>query len=251
MKLSVCMATFNGGPYLNAQVSSILQQLGPDDELIVVDDGSSDDTLALLQGLGDARIRVFGNSRNLGPAQSFGRALSLATGDAIFLSDQDDIWLPGKVKAMLEVLGHSDLVVSDCTVADGALNVVHASFFRLRGSRPGLWHNLVRNSYLGCCMAMRRELLAHALPLPARVPMHDWWLGLVAEAFGRPAFLPKPLILYRRHGANASSTGERSATGWMKRLRWRAQVGGALLLRRWRVGRRKVGQSPWDEGGRR
>ena len=237
MKISVCMATYNGSTYLGAQVSSILQQLSPDDELIVVDDGSSDNTLALLRDIGDRRIQVHGNPRNLGPAHSFGRALALATGDVVFLSDQDDIWLPGKVEAMLKVLAHNDLVLSDCSVTDGELKVLHPSFFKLRGARSGLWHNLVRNSYLGCCMAMRRELLIYALPLPARVPIHDWWLGLVAEAFGRPALLNEPLILYRRHGANASSAAEPSRASRMKQLRWRIHLCTALLRRRWQVGR--------------
>ena len=249
MKLSVCMATYNGATYLPAQLSSILQQLQADDELVVVDDGSRDDTLAVLGNAADPRIRVHRNEHNLGPAQSFGRALSLASGDVIFLADQDDLWLPGKVPAMLQALRDTDLVVSDCSVTDESLTLVHPSFFQLRGSGPGLYRNLARNSYLGCCIALRRELLACALPFPDRVPMHDWWLGLVAETFGRPAFLPQALMLYRRHGANASSAGEPSRAGWFQQLRWRGQMAAALLRRRWGPRRASAIRTRADLGG--
>jgi glycosyltransferase involved in cell wall biosynthesis len=232
MRVSVCMATYNGARYLPQQLDSILAQLGPTDELVVVDDASTDETVALLHARGDARIAVHSNERNLGLIATFERALRLAQGEIVFLADQDDVWLPGKVKAMADALQQADLVVSDCRVADQSLNELHPSFFRQRGSGPGLLRNLARNSYLGCCIALRRELLHVALPFPPQVPMHDWWLGLVGESFGRVRFLRQPLLLYRRHGGNASTTAERSTAGWTKRLRWRARLAAALIARR-------------------
>jgi glycosyltransferase involved in cell wall biosynthesis len=240
------MATCNGARYLREQVESILQQLGPADELVVVDDGSRDDSVGVLQALGDQRIRLHCNDHNLGPIRSFERALGLAKGEAVFLADQDDVWLPGKVKAMLAALDDAELVVSDCRVVDETLGELHTSFFALQRSGPGLLRNLARNSFLGCCMAMRRELLRFALPFPARVPMHDWWLGLVGQTFGRVVFLAQPLLLYRRHGANASTTAGASTASWRTRIRWRLRLAWALVARM----ARDVGRSPAANGSR-
>jgi len=225
------MATCNGARYLREQVDSILLQLGPADELVVVDDGSRDDSVAMLLALGHKRIRLHCNDRNLGPIRSFERALGLANGEVVFLADQDDVWLPGKGKAMLAALDDAELVISDCRVVDESLGELHPSFFARQRSGPGLLRNLARNSYLGCCMALRRELLRFALPFPARVPMHDWWLGLVGQAFGRVVFLAQPLLLYRRHGANASTTARASTAPWSTRIRWRLRLAWALVAR--------------------
>jgi glycosyltransferase involved in cell wall biosynthesis len=232
------MSTYNGSRYLREQVESILLQLGPMDELVVVDDGSSDDSVAVLQRLGDERIRLHCNDRNLGPIRSFERALGLAKGEIVFLADQDDVWLTGKVQAMVAALDGAELVVSDCHVVDQALGELHPSFFARQRSGPGLLRNLARNSFLGCCMALRRELLQFALPFPARVPMHDWWLGLIGQAFGRVVFLAQPLMLYRRHGANTSTAGQASTASWSTRIRWRLWLVSALAARKVRgIGR--------------
>ncbi|MEO7338087.1 MAG: glycosyltransferase family 2 protein [Caldimonas sp.] len=228
--ISVCVPTFNGAPYIGAQLASILASPRVS-EVLVSDDGSTDDTLAVVRALRDPRIQMLEGPRR-GLIRNVESLLEVARGDQVFLADQDDVWLPEKVDVMLEHLGHVDLVVCDCSVTDATLTVLHPSFFALRDSRAGLLHNLFRNGYLGCCLAFRRELLAHALPFPDRLPMHDWWLGLVAETFGRVAFVPRPLVLYRRHGGNASTTAEASRASWGTRLRWRAVLAAALARRR-------------------
>ena len=226
--ISVCMTTYNGERYVAEQVRSILASplVG---ELLVSDDGSTDRTLEILSGIDDSRLRLLEGPRR-GLVRNFESVLALARGEYIFLSDQDDVWLPGKVETLLGYLKRADLVVSDCAVVDSQLTTLQPSFFAARGSGRGLWRNLLRNSYIGCCMAFRRELLAYALPFPAETPMHDWWLGLVAEMFGRTAFAPEPLTLYRRHGSNASTTAEqKSRARWFQQLRWRWRLGSSLL----------------------
>jgi glycosyltransferase involved in cell wall biosynthesis len=238
--ISVCVPTYNGAPYVAEQLRSILAspRVG---EVIVSDDGSTDATREVVRALGDPRLRLVDGPRR-GLVRNVEHLLALAAGEIVFLADQDDVWLPGKVETMLERLGDADLAVSDCRVVDAALHELHPSFFALRRSGPGLLRNLARNSYLGCCMALRRPLLERALPFPHGVPMHDWWLGLVAQAFGRVVFIDEPLVLYRRHGANASSTAEASRAGWATRLRWRATLA-AALLQRW-LGGRRAGAAP-------
>ena len=100
MSVSVCMATYNGEKYLSRQLHSILEQLNDDDEVIVVDDCSTDGTVETLKRLGDPRIAVHVNDRNRGEVFSFGRAMQLAKNDFVFLSDQDDVWTPGRVSLM-------------------------------------------------------------------------------------------------------------------------------------------------------
>lgn len=222
--ISVCLATWNGADYVEDQLRSVLDQLSEHDEVVIADDGSRDDTLSRIAAFADARVRVLASTSRLGVVGAIERALVAARGEIIFLCDQDDVWLPGKVERCCAALAEYPLVVTDCRVVDAALQPLHDSFFALRRSGPGVLHNLWKNSYLGCCMAFRRELLVDALPFPARVPMHDMWLGLLAEFRGGVTFLPEPLLLYRRHAANASDAAGRSRAGWLLQLRWRGQL---------------------------
>ena len=99
-KISVCMAVYNGEKYIREQIASILGQLAPGDELIISDDGSSDGTLDEARAFGDARIRLLANQLDRGYSGNFENAIRHAGGDIIFLSDQDDVWLPGRVEKM-------------------------------------------------------------------------------------------------------------------------------------------------------
>lgn len=228
--ISVCVATFNGERHIAEQLNSICFSAQVD-EIIVSDDGSTDRTLEVVAALADSRIRVV-HGPGKGLIKNFESLLCLARGDYIFLSDQDDVWLPTKVGAMLQAMTNCDLVVSDCRVVDDNLQEIHSSFFRLNRSAPGFCRNLAHNGYLGCCLAFRRGLLGRVLPFPENVPMHDWWIGLNADLNGRVMFLDTPLLLYRRHGGNASSTSQRSHAPLWKRLGWRASLFKSLLTPR-------------------
>jgi glycosyltransferase involved in cell wall biosynthesis len=226
--ISVCLASFNGARFIGAQLASILAspQVG---ELLVSDDGSTDGTRDILAGVRDPRLHLLQGPRR-GVIANFEFLLRQAGGEQIFLADQDDVWLEGKVPAMSNALRDADLAVCDCSVVDAELNVLQPSFFAARGSGPGLLKNLWRNSFLGCCLAFRRSVLAGVLPFPAAVPMHDWWIGLQASRRGRVAFLPQRLVLYRRHDGNATEALHSSASR-LTQLRWRMRMAGALLAR--------------------
>ncbi|MDP3607660.1 MAG: glycosyltransferase family 2 protein [Methylophilus sp.] len=202
--ISVCIATHNASKYIHAQIISILNQVGPEDELIVSDDVSTDDTIAIINKINDPRIKVISGSVRLGIIKNFERALYAAKGSLIFLSDQDDVWLPNKVNVCKTALAKHTLVVTDCIVVDSNLNHVAGSFFVMKNSKKGILLNIYKNSYIGCCMAFKRELLDVALPFPSNIPMHDVWLGLLAEIKGNVVFLNEKLVLYRRHDKNAS-----------------------------------------------
>lgn len=217
--ISVCIATYNASKYIHSQVISILDQLSPEDEIIVSDDVSTDGTVDEIIKINDPRIKVIKGNSRLGVIKNFERSLYAAKGDLIFLSDQDDIWLPNKVSLCKAQLDKFLLVVTDCVVVDANLNSLIPSFFLLRKSKKGIMRNIYRNSYIGCCIAFKRELLDIALPFPTSIPMHDVWLGMLAEIKGEVTFLPNKLLLYRRHGNNLS--GLDSHFGLLKRIEMR------------------------------
>ncbi len=233
--ISVCIASYNGESYIKAQLESILIQLSQHDEIIISDDGSTDSTLNVIKSIKDDRIRIVHNTQHHGILQNVENSLRFATRDVIFLSDQDDIWLNEKVNKMAEQLVTYDLVISDCKVTDTHLTIKNDSFFKLRKSGSGLVKNIVKNNYVGCCMAFNRNVLKAALPFPANIPMHDSWIGLVAELVGKVKFLDEPLILYRRHASNASATAEVSKSPLLTKIRWRSILLYELTVRYFKI----------------
>lgn len=211
--VSILVATYNGATYLAEQMDSILAQVSPDDEVIVVDDCSSDNTFAMLSDYARRFPAVIAlrNEKNLGVRKTFERLLHLARKDIVFLSDQDDIWVQGRKARMTDAL-HQDGCVA---VLANSLILTENGIDRAFYPEPhhpdvaSIWRNFARNAFIGCCMAFRRDILAIALPFPERLSMHDWWLGTCAMAVGRVCYLPEPSLLYRRHGGNLSSSTRR------------------------------------------
>lgn len=233
-RISVCIPLYNGEQYISAQLQSILSQLDESDEVIISDDGSTDESRARILALQDPRVKIIDGPCQGSPAQNVSNALRAAQGSYLFLADQDDVWMPNKVVTVLEQLKRYDLVLHDCQVTDEKLDVLFPSFFEMHGSRPGFWQNWWRNHFLGCCMAFRREILHKALPFPQSLPMHDSWLGLVASAWYSVTFIPEPLLLYRRHGRNASSTSSPSTRKKMDQFMDRFWLLSGFALTLWR-----------------
>lgn len=226
--ISVCMATYNGERYIRRQVDSILSQLGPDDELVISDDGSTDRTIAVLEEINDFRIRIIFNKRRKGvfdPVQrvthNFENALKAAKGDFIFISDQDDVWAENKIEVMMRWLRDYDYVQSDCHIVD----VYMKEREDLRGSQPkpcNRWKALVGAApYMGCVTAISRRLLDKALPFPPDLQSHDRWLGFLASFLFSIKFIPEKLIYYRKHDSNVSSTFGKSLNPISYRVRTR------------------------------
>jgi len=232
MRISVCIATHNGELYIFAQLQSILSQLCATDEVIISDDSSTDDTIKIVKAFADSRIKIFENNSFKSPVNNFENALKFANGEYIFLSDQDDIWLPDRVEKMLAQLKKSDLVVSDCKIVDSNLKEIEKdSFMSLYKSRQGFINNIYRNSYIGCCMAFNRKILNLALPFPANLPMHDWWIGLICEVFGKSVFLDEQLLLYRRHQGNVTNFIKNRDDSLLVKVWWRIIISYNLITR--------------------
>lgn len=204
--ISVAMATYNGEKYLREQVESILMQLGPKDEIVISDDGSTDKTKAIIEAMKDARIRLVEGPRR-GVKQNFGKAISECKGEVIFLSDQDDVWMPNKIAEVMETMRktEADLVLHDAEVvsADGK-KVLKKSFMKWRGTKTGFWRNFMKNSYIGCCMAFKSSMKKWILPIPEKIEMHDQWIGLMVERHGKVVVTEEALIKYRRHEENVT-----------------------------------------------
>jgi len=235
LKISVCLATRNGEKHIREQLESILLQLHPDDEVIVSDDSSTDRTIEIISQFSDCRIRLFENNTFFSPIFNFENALKHATKEIIVLSDQDDVWLVNKVKVIRERFQQSPsrihLIVLDGSAVDETGAVIAESIFRKINAGKGVLKNIYDNTYMGCCMAFSRPLLEIALPFPKHIPMHDMWLGLLAELFGTVEFVREQTIKYRKH---ASST-----TGFSRRFMPLTQIRRRLFLA-WYLGTRFV-----------
>ena len=231
--ISVCLATFNGARFVERQVATILEQLEPGDELVVSDDGSSDDTVALVRAFGDPRVRILQGPTFRSPLRNFEHAVANAKGDTIVLADQDDVWLPNKLPLVRQLFAAETkrpyLVVLDARIVDEDERVVYPSVQAKLHAGPGFAKNVWANRYLGCCMAFSSDLLDVALPVPAGVDMHDIWLGQLCERVGKTAFVPAVTMLYRRH--ETTTTGFDIQLQPVQQIRRRAVLVRELLRR--------------------
>lgn len=209
--ISVCIATYNGERYIEEQLRSVLRQLEDGDEVIISDDGSTDHTLDVLNSFADKRVKVYGNSIHCGVTNNFSNAIVHSSGDYIFLCDQDDVWKDNKVKQCMEILQHADLVLHDMEFMDAEGHEMGMNAFSFRRPGKGVLYNLYKNSFTGCCMAFRREVLKYVMPIPLSVPMYDQWIGMLVSYYGRVELITDSLICYRRHDRNVTGNGEQKS----------------------------------------
>lgn len=206
--VSVCIATYNGEKYIRQQIASILPQLEPDDEMIVSDNGSSDATVSIIKSIGDERIKILQYQQEKSIVGNFENALKESKGEYIFLADQDDVWKSNKVRISMKWLENYDCIVSDAEMVDENLNIINDSYFKIHGTRKGkLYNTIIKNGYMGCCMAFNRKVLNAALPFPKDIAMHDIWIGNIAAYKYRLKFIDEKLIMFRCHPDSNSFTG--------------------------------------------
>lgn len=213
--ISIALCTHNGEHWLREQLDSVLAQDDVTIEVVALEDRSSDGSLALLleYAARDPRVRVFENDRNLGPARSFERALSLCRGEFLAPCDQDDIWEPQKLSRLLETIGAADLAYCDSRYIDehGAFSGDGVSdHLQMMSGREPLQF-LFANSVSGHAALLRREVFERARPFPTGV-FHDWWLALCAAAGEGVVYLAAPLVRFRRHGSAFSTLGHAQKT---------------------------------------
>lgn len=215
-RVSVCMAAYNGARHIGEQISSILSELQDNDELVIVNDSSTDNTAEVIRSVGDPRIRLIEAESNAGYVRTFERALGEARGRFVFLSDQDDVWIPGRVELMISALADHEMVVSNCEHVDGTPGTFHELRLRSSDSR-----HAVRNIlgivigyrlHWGCAMAFRASMLEQILPFPPYMSeSHDQWIAMVGNVNKSIVYLDEDTIRHRLHGENLTPHGIRSA----------------------------------------
>lgn len=222
--ISVAMAAYNGEKYIEEQVLSILPQLAKNDELLISIDFSTDHSEEIVQSIAkkDKRVRVF-QGPGKGVLKNFEQSINLANNEIIFLADQDDYWLPGKVDRVLKEFDDPvvQVVMHDAAIVDEKLIIQQPSYFSYRKVRMGIKENILKNSYIGCCMAFRKTLKDDILPFPKSIPMHDQWIGLIGELKGKNVFIPEVYLLYRRHFNNKTSFQHSSLK---QMIQWRINI---------------------------
>jgi hypothetical protein len=208
MKISVALCTYNGATYLRQQIDSIVQQTHPPDEIVICDDASRDETVAIITEMQRAypAIRLIQNPVNLGFGKNFEQAIRLCSGDIIFLSDQDDVWFPERVETMLNAFEDGvSLVYSRFIHTDADLNPQPGELFKpVDFSRTP--RNIIKHwaQILGCTQAFRASLKPLLLPVPSEWRGHDTWIGLMGYILGEVRCPPEPLNYYRLHKHSTS-----------------------------------------------
>ena len=229
--ISICVTTYNGEEYIEQQLLSILQQLPNEyDEVLVSDDGSTDNTISIVKNIKDPRVKLI--NANLGNLiKNVEYVISKSIGNYIFLADQDDIWLPNKIGSFLNLLQNNSFVYSNVRIIDTNNNVVIDNLYPLGVDKSGLIKNLIKNSIIGATVAFRREILKKVMPFPENIPMHDQWIGAIASLYYTVAYTDEPLILYRRHGSNQSTTGSKSDKSTLTQIKDRYSIALGLIMR--------------------
>jgi len=214
---SICIATYNGEKYIRSQLLSILSQITDDDEIIVCDDNSTDSTVKEILKLSDSRIKVQINPVRLGHVRNFEAAMLLSKHKYLLLSDQDDIWLEGRVdmlKKKAEEDNHTLLIASNFDIINesGTLIGYFRDLLPVSGSvfRQIFLILTGKSLYFGCTFFMRREFLEMALPIPKCIESHDIWFALIASSVKSVKNMMEPTIQHRVHANNLTPKKRRS-----------------------------------------
>ncbi|MBV8686769.1 MAG: glycosyltransferase family 2 protein [Alphaproteobacteria bacterium] len=244
MKVVIALASYNGARFFAEQLASLAAQTRLPDALIVCDDGSTDGTAEIAEAFAATApfpVRVERNAANLGFNGNFERVVSLADGDLVFISDQDDIWHPDKIARVLAALEANPsmlMAINDEELMDGEGRRLGVTF--LQNARKLGYPD--SNHVAGCCSALRRELIPLLLPFPKALN-YDGWVATLADLLGTKLLIEAPLQLYRRHGGNSTESvmAKENASTWdLVRLygtadpreAWRAQIDQLGLFRR-------------------
>lgn len=210
MNVSIIMATYNGEKYIRNQLDSIVPYMEAGDELIISDDGSTDNTINIVNEYksNNSQITLI-DGPHRGVIKNFENAILYSTKEIILFADQDDIWLPEKlstiklffVDTQCKLVLHDMYMASDEEINENRMGI---QSFKVRKRKHGVIYNWIYSGYYGCCMAFTKEIKDIIYPFSKYTNMYDQWIGLIAEYMRTSAFINKPLIIHRVHGTNMS-----------------------------------------------
>ncbi len=210
--VTILLATYNGEAFLEEQLESLFSQEGWSGKILARDDGSTDRTVEILQKFPD-RIEILPSSGNLGVVGNFSKLMENCNSPYMMFCDQDDVWKKDKIKVTYKAMKRLEqeqgsdiplLVHTDLEVVDEELRLIAPSYWKYvkLSSNPTFSKLLMQNSVTGCTVLMNQKLAEIAKPIPQEAFMHDWWIALVAKAFGKVDFLQQATVRYRQHMAN-------------------------------------------------
>lgn len=228
--ISVCLTTYNGQKYIEEQLNSIAGQLMPGDEVIISDDGSSDNTLQFIEEFSSRveGVKLYKNSFR-DPIKNFEFTLGKAGKSIIVLSDQDDVWMDTKLSLIRKELKDRKrtTLLMNGSIIDEKGEPTGQTIFQRLNSANGYYKNLWVNTFIGSSMAFTSDLLPLILPFPSTIAMHDWWIGLISEKLGSVILSEELSLKYRIHGENQSLGG--SSIG--DKINWRLNMHRAVSKR--------------------
>lgn len=214
--ISVCIATHNGEKYIKEQLDSILCQLSHEDEVVISDDGSTDSTLDIIKDYNDSRVKIYtmkhtrkGMTSHFYLAKNFENSLKHATGDIIFLADQDDVWYSNKVATCVSHLNSNQAVLHNLECVDANLNPLGQKWYNATLKFRPFNFFMLRGKHMGCALVFKRDLLKTILPFPRSLCIHDFWIGIISELKGGLRYVDEPLIFYRIHSGNISGSNQK------------------------------------------
>lgn len=216
--IEILLATYNGEKYIDQQINSIINQTYTNWKILFRDDGSTDNTVRIIEkfieAYPDKMMLVIDKEKNLGASGNFSRLLESSQSDYTMFCDQDDVWLPDKIKLTLEKMRELEsstpketplLVHTDLEIVDQDLITISKSMFEFQNldkHSNSINKMLVQNNITGCTVMINKNLRNISKPIPKDIIMHDWWIALVASVFGEIGFVNGQTIKYRQHGSN-------------------------------------------------
>ncbi|MFC0213242.1 glycosyltransferase family 2 protein [Paenibacillus chartarius] len=232
MRVDILLSIYNGEKYLPELLNSLEAQTFTNWRLVVRDDGSNDASCLVIKNFKSKypeKVLFIEEQSgcNMKPAKSFFFLLKYVEAEYVMFCDQDDVWLPQKIESTIEEMKVSDpdlptLVHTDLTVVDEKLNIINESFWQYQNIHPqkkSLNQLLIQNNITGCTALINRKLLELVRTYNENMIMHDWWIGLMAAAFGEIKFINKSTILYRQHGKNDTGAKKYSLFYFFKQMR--------------------------------
>jgi|TARA_B110000208_G_scaffold171887_1_gene214475 glycosyltransferase involved in cell wall biosynthesis len=231
-KIAIVLSIYNGEKYLVEQIDSLLRQTYKNLVIVIRDDGSNDKSFAIVEKYASMHPKRFHllalDNKNKGASSGFEFLMEYVLANKTTLGlekaylmfcDQDDVWFDNKVEIQMDAMLRAEdagrncpvLIHSDLLVVSSEKNVIAKSFVVFQGleiKRNTFPNLIISNLITGCTTLINEALAVKALPISDKAIMHDWWLAIVAAAFGKVIFLDMPLIYYRQHENNTIGAKE-------------------------------------------
>lgn len=227
--VGIIMAAYNGEKYIGEQMESVLNNSYQNIKVWVWDDGSTDNTISIIEGYVEAypdKVFLCKNSKNVGVVLNFLQALKKSDTQYTMFCDQDDVWKKDKIKHTIDEMHRLEkkypskvplCVFTDAVVTDASLKTVFPSFYKAAGLNTdhlALHSILMENKVQGCTAMVNEAAKLKLYRLPENARMHDWWMALICAAFGKISFLEEQTLLYRQHEKNV--IGNQRFTAYVK-----------------------------------